>query len=58
MVEENSEGLIIKTGEGETVKIDRSEIQNITNHLSSMPLMGEVLTKNEIRDLVAFLQTL
>ena len=58
LVEEDSKGLAIKTGEGEIEEIDRDEIINITNHLSSMPSMVEILTKNELRDLVAFLETL
>ena len=58
LVEEDSKRLAIKTGEGEIEEIDRDEIINITNHLSSMPSMVEILTKNELRDLVAFLETL
>ena len=58
LVEEDSKGLAIKTGKGEIEEIDRDKIINITNHLSSMPSMVEILTKNELRDLVAFLETL
>ena len=48
----------IKTPAGRVMRIDKSEIENRTPAMSSMPPMGTLMSAYELRDLVAFLGTL
>jgi quinoprotein glucose dehydrogenase len=57
LVEENGQAITLKTGE-EELTIPLSEIANKKYAPSAMPSMQGILSKSEIRDLVAFLQTL
>ena len=47
--------LVLQTSDAEPTKIAKSRIEKRQNFPSSMPAMGEVLSKGEIRDLVEFL---
>ncbi|NND35455.1 MAG: heme-binding protein, partial [Saprospiraceae bacterium] len=55
---EDARGLIIKDSSGESVEVQFSEIKERINAASSMPPMGPILSKREIRDLIAFLTTI
>jgi len=52
---ENDHELILKTSEAEPLKIASSRISKRDNVPSSMPPMGAMMTKREIRDVVEFL---
>ena len=58
LMEENDEELILKTTEAEPMDIPLERIQTRTNAPSSMPPMGQILTKRELRDVIAFLASL
>ncbi|MBK8503226.1 MAG: hypothetical protein IPL46_14005 [Saprospiraceae bacterium] len=55
---EDEKTLSIKDSDGQGIKVDQSEIKERINALSSMPPMGDILSKKEIRNLIAFLMTL
>jgi putative heme-binding domain-containing protein len=56
VLEEETETVLkLKTSDAEPLVIQVSRIASRENTPSSMPLMGEVLSKREIRDLVEFL---
>jgi putative heme-binding domain-containing protein len=57
LAKETPEALNIKTGDAEPLIIPVSRIAKRTNLPSSMPDMGESLSKREIRDLVEFLSS-
>lgn len=52
---ENNNQLLLKTGQTAPVIVLKSQISKRTPAPSSMPPMGSLLTKGEIRDLVAYL---
>ncbi|KAA6440723.1 c-type cytochrome [Dyadobacter flavalbus] len=56
--EENDHELILKTSEAEPLKIPVARIAKRDNVPSSMPPMGTIMTKREIRDVVEFLSGL
>ncbi len=56
--DETDEVIQLKIGTGELREIEKSSIQKRTNVPSSMPPMGSILKKSEIRDLVKFLSQL
>lgn len=58
LMAEHKEELIIKTSEAEPLEIPTKRISKRTNVPSGMPPMGSVLSRREIRDLVAYLSTL
>ena len=55
---ENEEELILKTSEAEPIEIPLERIKTRINAPSSMPPMGQILTKRELRDVIAFLSSL
>ena len=56
--EENEEFIVIKEGAGTSRKIPRNTIGVFENLPSGMFSMAQVLTKSEIRDLMALLSTM
>ncbi len=58
LLKENETTLSLKTSEAEPLNIPIARIASRENSPSSMPAMGEVLSKREIRDLLEFLGTL
>jgi putative heme-binding domain-containing protein len=57
MMSENSGSVTLKMGAEEKV-ISKKDIKSSSMSASSMPPMGELLSKREIRDLVSYLSTL
>ena len=58
LAKENAEELVITTSDAEPLVIPVSRIAKRENMPSSMPAMGTLLSKREIRDLVEFLSSL
>ncbi|HZY81538.1 MAG TPA: HEAT repeat domain-containing protein [Cyclobacteriaceae bacterium] len=58
LLQENDKSLGLKIGDRPDTTISKSDITTRTNAASSMPPMGTVLSKRQIRDVVAFLSTL
>ena len=52
---ETKEMLIIKDSEGESVTVRLEDVKERINAMSSMPPMAPILSKREIRDLMAYL---
>ncbi len=55
---ESADSLVVRTADGSSRSISQQQVKNKSYVPSSMPTMENVLTKEEIRDLVAFLITL
>jgi len=55
---EDAKGIKVKIGDRPDTTVARTDVNNRTNATSSMPPMKTVLSKREIRDVVAFLATL
>lgn len=58
VMEETPEHLSLKIGKEDIRKVEVAQIAKRENIPSSMPAMGDILTKREIRDLIAFLSNL
>jgi quinoprotein glucose dehydrogenase len=58
LTSENEHELVLKTAEAEPLKIAANRIAKRENVPSSMPPMGSIMTKREIRDMVEFLANL
>ncbi len=58
LTKETADELIIKTSDAEPLVIATARIEKRQNLPSSMPPMGEILTKREIRDVVEYLSSL
>jgi putative heme-binding domain-containing protein len=59
ILESETEGaLVVSTSSGALVEVQKAEIEERINALSSMPAMGPILSKREVRDLMAYLQTM
>lgn len=58
LMDETAEALTLKTSNAEPLIVPVGRITSRDNTPSSMPPMGEVLTKREIRDVVEYLSTL
>lgn len=55
LMEENSKELLLKTSDAEPMRVPLTRISKRENAASSMPPMGTLLSKHEIRDIVEFL---
>ena len=55
LTEESEDELVLRTSESEHLTIAISSIEKRSNFPSSMPQMGTLMTKREIRDMVEFL---
>ena len=58
LLEEKGDKLLLKVGEKPDTLISKANVVKQTNAPSSMPPMGYLLTKRQIRDLMSFLTTL
>ena len=58
LMKETAEKLILKTGDAEPLDVPVGRIKSRTNLPSSMPTMGDILSKREIRDVIEFLSSL
>ncbi len=58
LLEETKDGFLLKTSDAEPLKIEAGRVTQRQNLPSSMPPMGAILSKRELRDLVAFLSGL
>lgn len=58
LMKESDEELVLKTTEAEPLKVAVSRIAKRENVPSSMPPMGYIMSKREIRDMVEFLTSL
>ena len=56
--EETTEAMTLRTAEGEVKKIAKTTIKEHTPPISPMPPLGLSLTKRDLRDLMAFLNSL
>lgn len=58
LMEERADALVLKTSDAEPLVIATTRISKRENMPSSMPPMGSLLTKREIRDVIEFLASL
>ncbi|MEA1785266.1 HEAT repeat domain-containing protein [Arenibacter sp. GZD96] len=58
LLEEHADELILKTAEAEPMEIPLGRIAKRTNLPSSMPAMGMLMSKRELRDVIEFLVNL
>lgn len=58
LVNEDAEAIYVRSGEAEPERIAKAQIEERIDAASSMPPMGNILTKEELRDLVAYLASL
>jgi quinoprotein glucose dehydrogenase len=58
LMQERKDKLILKTSEAEPMEIPLTRISKRENQPSSMPPMGTLMTKREIRDMIEFLSSL
>lgn len=58
LLKETKSTTSLKLADGSTQDIPRSQIASRTPALSAMPPLGALITKTELRDLLAYLQTL
>ena len=58
LVSESETELIIKDSNEQEIEVEKAKIKERINAMSSMPDMKSILSKSEIRDLMAYLMTL
>jgi len=56
--EETDEELILRTADAEPLEVNISRVVKRENMTSSMPAMGKIMSKRELRDLIEFLASL
>lgn len=57
-LEENSKELLLRTAEAEPMRVPKGRIKKRENSVSSMPAMGRLITRRELRDLMEYLGSL
>jgi len=58
LMEETDHELILRTNDAEPMEIAKERIKNVVNSMSSMPPMGNTMSKREIRDVIEYLASL
>ena len=58
LAEETTNTLLLGLSKNDLKRVDKADIEERRSAPSSMPPMGTILSRREIRDLVAFLSTL
>ncbi len=58
LMEERADQLILKTSDAEPLVVAKSRISKRENLPSSMPPMGTLLSRREIRDVIEFLSSM
>jgi putative heme-binding domain-containing protein len=58
LMSETAEELILKTSQAEPLEVPVGRIEKRENYPSSMPPMGNTMSKSEIRDVIEFLSSL
>ena len=58
LLEDSGSKLTVKLADGSKKVINTADVKSKTPPISSMPPMGQILKKHEIRDIIAYLQTL
>ncbi len=56
--EEDDQFIVVRSGDSEPVKMAKSDVKQRQDAPSSMPAMGEILVKKDLRDLIEFLASL
>jgi quinoprotein glucose dehydrogenase len=55
LIEENEDEILLRTSEAEPMEVPLKRIKKRENSISSMPPMGRMISKRELRDLVEYL---
>jgi putative heme-binding domain-containing protein len=55
LIEENEHEILLRTSEAEPMEVQLKRIKKRENAISSMPAMGRMISKRELRDLVEYL---
>ncbi|MDD7985021.1 HEAT repeat domain-containing protein [Lentisphaera marina] len=58
LVSKNEQSLVLKMADGQNKTYNMADVESVTNPLSSMPPLGAVLNKRDLRDIIAYLNTL
>jgi quinoprotein glucose dehydrogenase len=58
LISKNDKELVVKMATGKVEKYPMSQVKSVTDALSSMPPMGGILNKRDLRDIIAYLKTL
>ena len=59
IVSENAQQIVIKRPDGSEAKFERAQVSSRVSAPSSMPeIYGQVMSRSELRDLMAFMRTL
>jgi putative heme-binding domain-containing protein len=58
LMEDGVDSVVVQVGSNPEKRIQKADIKESKMAMSSMPAMGTLLSKRELRDLVSFLSTL